>query len=327
MQLLGRRHQQTPRPGLVGVRVVQRGAAGAQRPVGHELHGADGQQVSGVADHGWRQRLAGPGRTQHHVQPRLQGPLVGHRAVHLGVAPLDARVVHHREPELRGEVVGQAQLRAPRRRRSGGGMWRATRSIALSTSTPVGVPSAFADDAAAVGVLRGAGQARCTHRRRVHPRGVPVDARQVHRVVRRRPRRAPRPWATRPWPSRSGPSRARRTHWPLGTCRRPGPARARRSACGARRAPQLHLLQALAEIEHVPVGVVQAGDHGAPTGVDHLCGGPAQRRGPPRWCRRPRADRHAPRRPAPRDERHPPCGRARSRSRDRRETRGLHRAA
>ena len=47
----------------------------------------------------------------------------------------------------------------------------------------------------------------------------------------------------------------------------------------ARRAAQVHFLQALAETEHVTVRVVQAGNHRATACVDHLRRGSAKREG------------------------------------------------
>ena len=263
-----RRRQEAGRAGLVGVRLEQRRAPRSQRAVGADLDGADGQAPAEIDHRASRQEGTQPRQRQpeHGVDTGAQAPALDQPLVGGGDALVDPGVVHGRQAEALQFGVGAQQRRLElgvgrRRDEPRDRVHRAIDQHAVRRARGI------ADDPAAGRVDAGRGQPGLLQRPRAGHARMAVDARQPHAPAGRRgvQRRARRPRLHRPVvlvpAAADDPGVLGRRARPLGELR--GHLDQRGGAA------QVELLELRAETEHVAVCVVQAGQDGAPAGVDH----------------------------------------------------------
>ena len=215
-----------------------------------------------------RQERAQPRQRQpqHRVDAGAQAPALDQPLVGGGDALVDAGVVHRRQAEALQLGVGAQQVRLELGvgRRGDEPRDRVHRAI---DQHAVRRARGIADDPAAGRIDAGRGQpGLLQHPRAGHAR-MAVDARQPHATAGRRgvQRRARRPRLHRPVvlipAAADDPGVLGRRARALGELR--GHLDERRGAA------QVELLELRAETEDVAVRVVQAGQDGAPAGVDH----------------------------------------------------------
>ena len=263
-----RRRQEAGRARLVGVRLEQRRAPRSERAVGADLDGADGQASAEIDHRAGRQERAQPRQRQpeHGVDAGAQAPALDQPLVGGGDALVDAGVVHGRQAEALQLGVGAQQRRLElgvgrRRDEPRDRVHRAIDQHAVRRARGI------ADDPAAGRIDAGRGQPGLLQRPRAGHARMAVDARQPHATAGRRgvQRRARRPRLHRPVvlvpAAADDPGVLGRRARALGELR--GHLDERRGAA------QVELLQLRAEAEDVAVRVVQAGQDGAPAGVDH----------------------------------------------------------
>ena len=256
--------------GIVAVGLVQRGAARAERAVGHQLERADREAAVAEAL-GPALAIVLPGRFRttrdgdvvaERELAALDQPAIGGQRVELGAHLVDAgeadsptvgNALAHRTIEL---LVGRPRLD------------RVEQPLCSVHQQPGRLAARIARDEAAVGIGRGALDAGGAQRGRVRPGGVPVDAHERDRMIRRNPiERGPGRKA------RAGPqilvpvapadplatrhSRGALTHAPRG----------RLLGLGA---PQIERETNTRQVHQVPMRIHEAGHRGAPAEVDDL---------------------------------------------------------
>ena len=175
-------------PGLVAVVLEQRRAARSQRAVGVQLDRAEPQAPAVQGALRSPPQVAGEGGAgvarHHHVVPEPELARPRQLLVHVdGRRPRRPASCRPVSPHRLASATA-ARMAARVSSAVSGGTTRSIRSMASSTKTPVGEPSAFADDPAPGRIGRGGRHAGQRERPRVDQDGVPVHPREPHRIVR-----------------------------------------------------------------------------------------------------------------------------------------------
>lgn len=203
IDLLLREDEQPRLRGLIRIRLQERRAARAERAIGDELDRPNRQMMLAEPDLRPALQVLAEERlvssTDHDIEAKPQRPFPKQLLVQLDRFATRPRIMKARDPRAQTLFDGQQQrplilLPVAGRDQAGHQIHRAVNEHTRRTSLGI------ADEATARRIRRLLRDPRQLQRAPIHPRGVPVHARQIHGMLRRDPIENLMRGKVLPWP-------------------------------------------------------------------------------------------------------------------------------